>query len=1727
MSHPIPSHPLPLCFSAILAGLWIGTIALAQEPLPLVTGKHITPQGKQINVGSFPANMLLSPDGRYVVVTNTGYRQLLSVLSAEDGRIVSQIEVGAQREAGAVRREGLYVGLVFGPSSGGKCLLYASRGAEERVAVYTLDAAGKLEDTGKRLESSFGRREPWASNVIAGLALSRDGSRLYVADNNTNVYTNLKGSLSILDTATNKRIARLTLPGFPFAVAAITEGANADKKIYVTSERDGVVSVVDPNAPRLIRNIKTGANPMALLLDRKQERLFVANAGSDTVSILNTQRDRVTRTILLRPDDLRGLPGATPTGLTLSPDESRLYVTLADMNAVAVVTLPEGKLEGYIPVGWYPTSAVVSPDGRRLFVANAKGVNARNPNDKPVGPGGSLGRYIQNIIEGTVSVIDIPDLTTLSQLTAQTILNNRVAEAKQVHFRNPGIEHVIYIIKENRTYDQVLGDLPQGNGDPSLCFFPREVTPNQHALAERFVLLDNFYCCAEVSADGWNWSTSGMVNEYTARNTPYTYSGRGRVYDFEGQNNGTPADILGLPDVARAPGGYIWDHCLKHGVSFRNYGFFLAFTDENSKGPDGKPLAVENTPTKKALAERTNIHFRLYDLSYADSDAWVIHNAPAPDQRKEYGAFKSPSRFSEWKREFDAFVKNGNLPRLLMVRFPRNHTRGTTPNAPSPRAMVADNDYAVGQLVEAVSKSPYWKKTAIFIVEDDAQNGFDHVDAHRSIAFVISPFIKKGTVDSRFYNTDSVLRTMELLLGLPPMSQYDAVATPFAFFSDKPENDEPYTAILPDRKIIAEINRPTAYRAQDSARFNFEEPDSVPDDELNDILWHSIMGEKTPKPPIRYSLRTTQLEEQHKTPSLPMPSTLRGLWLMPRKDSQNQARADLPGKMKGAPKEVWRFATGGEVRFCRIVRVNGQDAVLAQVGATLQLIRGNGKVVWREARLGVESVLRVDDFGGDGRQQALVLTDPRTVALLDVATGQKLWSWTSDPDSNFSGYALYPAGRGLRLIAFPTYSHNGYCFDFAGNVQNPKLLWQRNYADKYGLGYGPNIVLKDMDKDGKLDIVLSGKIPSVYQAVLDVDTGDIKYDVYYDVEGWGRPYGLLHATDLDGDGWPDTVMICCQVEEYIGIARNVGGKKLEKIWGKFIDKDFPTDFKELRPQITSVADVQGNGKVELIVGLWENDSWHTLVIDPLKDFNTRRGSLQGYYFWGCYDLTGDGVPEIIVSEEKRRLPARISTLLALDGKTLRPVATLPEAAIFTSSDSPLPGDTFYMAERHNPVYLKTPAGFSGILVRRFDKQQKEIGVFLWAGKTGAPISVRGVAGPGFHRADVHDHHLLLSDASGHIQRFDHHLKPLGGRMAVAGRAARPLVWAVGDRRELIVDVAGGKVIGGRPILSQPGKLEGRWVVTGSSPAAHIDSTGRSRLALADLSDRTNPAVLLYEGPITPTQKPLRIPLPHPVNMRTGLVPYGWEDYRLLVTLQTGVHTMALATYDAAGRLVWEDRGLGAYPRTCAAGDINDDGQMEVVADDHGTLRIYSTSGRVLASYSNWPPAYTLPIIGPFGPAGETLTLRAGGIDSVALIDSKAKPIWNVTGARWRYFRSFPAVGDITGSGRLMLGAFREDGYFDCIDSATGKSTWSLPLSARPNNSSVVAGDVDGDGKDEFLVGLPDGTLVCIGEEERQGKILWQVKFDSAVNNPTIADVDGDGVAEIILSTSDGYVRILR
>ena len=851
-------------FAALAAGaaLFVGHARAAETPAPdagrLVTGETLTPSGRQTPLGSFPDHLVLSPDGRYVLATNTGYREYLSVLDAKTGKLVSRLDFNAPSAVLPKKKQTLYFGLVCGPTAGGQTPVYASRGGEGLVSVLSLSDKGVLTDTGRTLAAAPGTTAPFP--FMAGLAVSGDGRTLYAADNSGDPKRGMRSNLYVLGTG-GAAPRQIDLPGYPFAVAAVTKGVWADKKVFVSSEQRGVVSVVNPQTGTRVRDIPTGTQPIGLTLDRAQTRLFVANAGSDTLSVINTKTDRVTQTLLLRPSDSRGLPGATPTSVALSPDEKHLYVTLGDLNAVAVVDLPGVTLAGYLPVGWYPTSAVVSADGRRLFVANAKGVAARNPNAQPKPSLTARPQFVQNIIEGAVTTLDLGrsrNPKSLNYSTQRVLANNQGRPGPKLPFTNPGIQHVFYVIKENRTYDQVLGDLPPGNGDPSLTLFGRDVTPNQHALASRFVLLDNFYDCAEVSGDGWNWSTAGMASENVERNVPFSYSGRARDYDFEGTNNGVAVDLIGIPDAARPPSGYLWDLCAAHGVGFRNYGFFADDLELPRTSATQGTTGLQNSPTKKVLRGKSDADFRQFDTDYADSEAWTQAKiTPAPKQRTEYGAFHAPSRITAWKREFAAYVKNKNLPPFCMVRLMRDHTGGTTPGASSPRAMVADNDYAVGQLVDAVSHSPYWKSSAIVIVEDDAQDGYDHVDAHRSTCYVLSPFIAPHTHDSRFYNTDSALRTMELLLGLPPMSHYDAIAPPLAVFTaNAAANAAPYDAVLPAKSILAEVNGRTAYRAQDSARLlNPLREESGPDEQLNDILWRSLRPGTTP-PPRHYGLLT-------------------------------------------------------------------------------------------------------------------------------------------------------------------------------------------------------------------------------------------------------------------------------------------------------------------------------------------------------------------------------------------------------------------------------------------------------------------------------------------------------------------------------------------------------------------------------------------------------------------------------------------------------------------------------------------------------------------------------------------------------------------------------------------------------------------------------------------------------------------------------------------------------
>jgi DNA-binding beta-propeller fold protein YncE len=526
--------------------------------------------------------------------------------------------------------------------------------------------------------------------------------------------------------------------------------------------------------------------------------------------------------------------GMTPSALATDIDERRLYVVCSDANAVAEVEIggPRSQVLGFIPTGWYPTAVRVL-SGNQMVILNGKGLGSRpNPDGpNPAKPGQPLFQggpvvapgYVPHIQTGTVAFLPVPTAEQLAGFT-QTVLasspyrdeilygsNNdeQALRFSRAEGRASPIQHVIYVIKENRTYDQVLGDLEKGNGDKSLNLFGEQITPNLHELAREFITYDNFYENSDVSAEGHNWLSAAIAPDYTVKLWPNEYAGRRQTYDFEG---GEPANT--------PPAGYIWDNALQAGLSVRDYGEWTT----NLKSTSG-PRQIHNV-RDSAIQNFVDLNFRGFDLEYPDVN-----------------------RADEFIREWKNFDTTGQAPQLIILRLGNDHTQGTRPGHLTPFAEVADNDYAVGMVVDAVSHSKLWNSTAFFVIEDDAQNGPDHVDSHRAPAWVISPYTHRGIVDSTMYNQMSILRTMELILGLRPMTHFDAAARPmFGTFSTDPDA-RPYT-VIPPRTSTTERNPLNASGASQSARMDFSDADRADDDELNAVLWRAIKH-TDPPPPTR------------------------------------------------------------------------------------------------------------------------------------------------------------------------------------------------------------------------------------------------------------------------------------------------------------------------------------------------------------------------------------------------------------------------------------------------------------------------------------------------------------------------------------------------------------------------------------------------------------------------------------------------------------------------------------------------------------------------------------------------------------------------------------------------------------------------------------------------------------------------------------------------------------
>src|SRR5262245_32060898 len=737
----------------------------------LVNGWKTTPAGRQLESGDMILSGQVSPDGKLLAFTNSGYtRHNLHI-----------VDLATEKEVATFPLEQSWSGLAFSPdgtrifvSSGagypGNDIQYFDRwdkeGWQESRSGYSLVGATKDK------------------TAVSSIAVSPDGKLLYALNNSDD-------KLYILETHGARAVARLTLGDHPLTAKLSKNG----KTLYVANLGSASVSVVDvsdPASPHVTATLATDPHPNDLVITN-DDRLFVSCGHTNNVLAFDLRSGQRLEAISMALGP-RAPAGTTPDALALSPDQKRLYVANADNNSVAVIDVEErgrSRPLGFVPTGWYPTFVTTSADGKRIIVASGKGVGTgpnrvKRPID-PVAPSISF-QHHGNQLNGLVSFIDAPDTKTLAAYTKQVYDNalyrDALLEKSGVNARSvipttvgeaSPIKHVLFIMKENRTYDQVFGDLKQGNGDRSLTLFGRDVTPNQHALAEQFVLLDNLYCSGEVSQDGQPWTTSAYVNEFTQRAWTLSYSRHGSL-----NTNG---------GIAEQSTPYIWELARQKGLTVKTFGM----------------------GNRRGIAEVRSTRF---DERPADN------NAPRPRD------YERAARFVD---EFQEMDRDGKVPNFMFMSLGENHTSGTAPGAYTPKAQVASNDLAVGKIVEAITKSKVWPAFAIFIIEDDAQNGPDHVDSHRTSGLVISPYTKRKFVDREMYSTVSMLRTVELLLGLPPMTQHDAAAPPMVnSFMAKP--DLSGFTVLPAKTDLMTRNPPQGYGAAASARMDFSDYDRIDDD---------------------------------------------------------------------------------------------------------------------------------------------------------------------------------------------------------------------------------------------------------------------------------------------------------------------------------------------------------------------------------------------------------------------------------------------------------------------------------------------------------------------------------------------------------------------------------------------------------------------------------------------------------------------------------------------------------------------------------------------------------------------------------------------------------------------------------------------------------------------------------------------------------------------------------
>lgn len=867
-----------------------------------------------------PISTALSPDASTLLVLTSGYNRVNDI-NGKSVPALSNEYVFVYDVSGAtpVKQQVLqipntYMGLAWAPDGQH---FYVSGGADDNLHVFdrsgdrwseSLPAISLGHKSGQGIYDGEDTKRKNTSPVAAGVAVSTTGSRLLIAN-----YMN--DSVSLVDLAARKVSAELDLrpgkndpaqkglPGgeYPYAVVFVD-----NDKAYVSSLRDREIVVLDLHAsPRITARIKTHGQPGKMILNKAQTVLFAVTDNSDSVVLIDTAKERIAAEIkTTAPAEIlpnrEGFKGSNPTGLALSPDEQTLYVSNGGTNSIAVIhldkDLDDSRVTGLIPTGWYPNSVSVSRDGKLLYVANAKSLPGPNPgacrNDyKTSGerPCALKQQYVLQLEKGSLEVIPRPQPQELQTLTAQAARNNDFIppaedrrQKQMFAFLRQKIQHVIYIVKENRTYDQVLGDLEKGNGDPKLTLFPEPITPNHHDLARRFVTLDNFYDSGEVSGVGWNWSTAARTTDVVERTIPLNYAARGLGYDVEGVNRGInvgatrPEDRIrgklpdsdsedqlpGTADVAAPDGpgdetgaGYLWDSALRAKLSVRNYGFFVNLAHYSATPEGGPPVALLHDPaasgtrvafpTKQALEGITDRYFRSFDMRFADY--W---------------------RYKEWEREFDDYVKHDNLPALELLRLPHDHFGNfgqAIDGVNTVETMMADNDYAIGLVAQKIAHSKYSGSTLIFIVEDDAQNGPDHVDAHRSVAYVIGAYVKHRAVVSRHFTTVSMLRTIEEVLGIQPLGLNDAMQSPMTEVFSEHQSTWDYTAHIPAILRTTQLPLPSAetkkgtasdagksdapvrnaaYWAEQTKGYDFSVEDNIDSAAFNLVLWEGLKKEE-------------------------------------------------------------------------------------------------------------------------------------------------------------------------------------------------------------------------------------------------------------------------------------------------------------------------------------------------------------------------------------------------------------------------------------------------------------------------------------------------------------------------------------------------------------------------------------------------------------------------------------------------------------------------------------------------------------------------------------------------------------------------------------------------------------------------------------------------------------------------------------------------------------------